>query len=209
MGSQAISEAGVLKANLRFTQSKAMSDLPGNIWSLNITASDYTIQQNGGVPNPAVNLPGSDSSTYTLPNGQTITAGTGSDPIQFPGAAGRCLRKPPGGQCYHHSQWGPPGHRHPGDGICAMRKRRLNQTPGFTLIELVITITLAGIVMMMITPLLPIRHHHQPPAGPAAPGRGGPSTGHGKHERGLWKNPQDHCGPASPFQHYRSGRVFV
>ena len=33
-----------------------------------------------------------------------------------------------------------------------MRKRRLNQTSGFTLIELVITIALAGIVMMMITP---------------------------------------------------------
>jgi prepilin-type N-terminal cleavage/methylation domain-containing protein len=33
-----------------------------------------------------------------------------------------------------------------------MMKRRLNQTLGFTLIELVITIALAGIVMMMITP---------------------------------------------------------
>ncbi len=33
-----------------------------------------------------------------------------------------------------------------------MMKRRLNQTSGFTLIELIITIALAGIVMMMIMP---------------------------------------------------------
>lgn len=33
-----------------------------------------------------------------------------------------------------------------------MMKRRLNQTQGFTLIELVITIALAGLVMMMIAP---------------------------------------------------------
>ena len=85
VGSKAISEAGVLKANLRFTQSKAMSDLPGNIWSLNITATNYTIQRNGGVPNPAVNLPGSNSGTYTLPNGQTITAGTGQIRFNFRG----------------------------------------------------------------------------------------------------------------------------
>jgi prepilin-type N-terminal cleavage/methylation domain-containing protein len=80
-GSQAMAEAEALKANLRFTQSRAMSDLPGNIWSLNITSSGYTIQQNGGVPNPTVNLPGSNSGTYTLPDGQTITSGTG--PIRF------------------------------------------------------------------------------------------------------------------------------
>ena len=80
-----MAEAGVLKANLRFTQSKAMSDLPGNIWSLNITASDYTIQRNGGVPNPTVNLPGSNSGTYTLPAGQSITAGTGLIRFNFRG----------------------------------------------------------------------------------------------------------------------------
>ena len=85
VGSRAIAEAGVLKANLRFTQSKAMSDLPGNIWSLNITASNYTIQRNGGVPNPAVNLPGSNSGTYTLPAGQTIAAGTGLIRFNFRG----------------------------------------------------------------------------------------------------------------------------
>ncbi len=76
-GFQAMAEAEALKANLRFTQSKAMSDLPGNVWSLNITAANYTIQRNGGVPNPPVNLPGSDSGTYALPNGHTITGGTG------------------------------------------------------------------------------------------------------------------------------------
>jgi prepilin-type N-terminal cleavage/methylation domain-containing protein len=84
-GFQSLAEAEALKANLRFTQSKAMSDLPGNVWSLNITAADYTIQRNGGVPNPAVNLPGSESGTYTLPNGQTITGGTGLIRFNFRG----------------------------------------------------------------------------------------------------------------------------
>jgi prepilin-type N-terminal cleavage/methylation domain-containing protein len=82
---QALAEAEALKANLRFTQTKAMSDLPGNIWSLNITASNYTIQRNGGVPNPAVNLPGSNSGTYTLPNVLTITSGTGLIRFNFRG----------------------------------------------------------------------------------------------------------------------------
>lgn len=84
-GSQAIAETEALKSNLRFTQSKAMSDLPGNMWSLNITASDYTIQRNGGVPNPPVNLPGSNSRTYTLPNALTITSGTGVIRFNFRG----------------------------------------------------------------------------------------------------------------------------
>jgi prepilin-type N-terminal cleavage/methylation domain-containing protein len=75
LGFQAIAEAEALKANLRFTQAKAMSDLPGNLWSLNITTTGYTIQRNGGVPNPTVNLPGSYSGTYNLPNGQSIPSG--------------------------------------------------------------------------------------------------------------------------------------
>jgi prepilin-type N-terminal cleavage/methylation domain-containing protein len=84
-GFQSMAEAEALKANLRFTQSKAMSDLPGNVWSLNITAADYTIQRNGGVPNPAVNLPGSNSGTYTLPSGVSVTAGTGLVRFNFRG----------------------------------------------------------------------------------------------------------------------------
>jgi len=84
-GLQDIAEAEALKANLRFTQSKAMSDLPGNIWSLDITAADYTIQRNGGVPNPPVNLPGSDSGTYTLPSGVSVTGGTGLVRFNFRG----------------------------------------------------------------------------------------------------------------------------
>jgi prepilin-type N-terminal cleavage/methylation domain-containing protein len=82
---QSLAQAEALKANLRFTQSKAMSDLPGNVWSLNITAANYTIQRNGGVPNPAVNLPGSNSGTYTLPTGQTISGGTGLVRFNFRG----------------------------------------------------------------------------------------------------------------------------
>ena len=80
-GFTSLSEAEALKANLRFTQSKAMSDLPGNLWSLNITSGNYQILRNGITPVPAVNLPGSSSGTYTLPAGVTITAGTG--PIRF------------------------------------------------------------------------------------------------------------------------------
>ncbi len=51
-GFNSLAEAEALKANLRFTQSKAMSDLPGNVWSLNITAANYTIQRNGGSAQP-------------------------------------------------------------------------------------------------------------------------------------------------------------
>lgn len=80
-GFQSLAEAEALKANLRFTQSKAMSDLPGNMWSLNIASSNYQILRNGATPVPALNLPGSNSSTYTLPAGVSITAGTG--PIRF------------------------------------------------------------------------------------------------------------------------------
>jgi prepilin-type N-terminal cleavage/methylation domain-containing protein len=85
LGFRAIAEAEALKTNLRFTQSKAMSDLPGTMWSLNIASSNYMIQRNGGVPNPPVNLPGSDSGTYTLPTGQTITSGTGLIRFNFRG----------------------------------------------------------------------------------------------------------------------------
>ncbi len=101
-GAQAMAEAEALKANLRFTQSKAMSDLPGNIWSLNITASDYTIQKNGGVPTPSVNLPGSNSGTYTLPNALTITSGTGLIRFNFRGQPVDASGSPLNGQCYYH-----------------------------------------------------------------------------------------------------------
>lgn len=86
-GTTAIAEAEALRANLRFTQSKAMSDLPGNIWSLNITSSNYTIQRNGAAPSPAVNLPGSQSNsgTYPLPAGVTITSGIGTIRFNFRG----------------------------------------------------------------------------------------------------------------------------
>ena len=80
-GFQSLAEAEALKANLRFTQSKAMNDLPGNLWSLNITSGNYQILRNGVAPVPAVNLPGSNSSIYALPAGVSITSGTG--PIRF------------------------------------------------------------------------------------------------------------------------------
>jgi Tfp pilus assembly protein FimT len=84
-GSQAVAEAEALKANLRFTQSKAMRDLPGNIWSLNVTSANYTINRNEGVPHPAVNLPGANSRIYPLPEGLSITSGTGIIRFNFRG----------------------------------------------------------------------------------------------------------------------------
>jgi MSHA pilin protein MshC len=82
---QAIAEAEALKANLRFTQSKAMADLPGNIWALNVSTGSYTIQRNGAAPVPAVNIPGSYSGTYNLPAGISVTAGTGQYRFNFRG----------------------------------------------------------------------------------------------------------------------------
>lgn len=82
---RSLAETEALKANLRFTQSKAMGDLPGNVWSLNITAANYTIQRNGAAPNPTVSLPGSNTGTYALPAGLTITAGTGQMRFNFRG----------------------------------------------------------------------------------------------------------------------------
>jgi prepilin-type N-terminal cleavage/methylation domain-containing protein len=90
-GFQSLAEAEALKANLRFTQSKAMCDLPEDplgtkvVWSLNITAADYTIQRNGVAPTPTVNLPGSDSGTYPLPSGISVNAGTGLVGFNFRG----------------------------------------------------------------------------------------------------------------------------
>jgi MSHA pilin protein MshC len=80
-GFQSQAEAEALKANLRFTQSKAMGDLPGNVWSLSIASGNYQLLRNEAAPVPAVNLPGSNSNTYTFPAGVSIISGTG--PVRF------------------------------------------------------------------------------------------------------------------------------
>ena len=161
-GLQSLAEAEALKANLRFTQSKAMSDLPGNVWSLNITAADYTIQRNGGVPNPAVNLPGSDSGTYTLPTGRIDHRGNRAGPVQFPGTTD-CCQWQPGGPPTHYGLRSAPDHRHPGNRIYSM-KNRIKSRNGFTLIELIATIAIAGIIMIMILPYFQsgITESHRP-----------------------------------------------
>jgi prepilin-type N-terminal cleavage/methylation domain-containing protein len=82
---QGLAESEALKANLRFTQAKAMADLPGNVWSLNVASGSYTIQRNGATPVPAVNIPGTYSGTYSLPSGITVTAGTGQYRFNFRG----------------------------------------------------------------------------------------------------------------------------
>jgi len=91
---QSVAEAEALKANLRFTQAKAMADLPGNIWSLNIASGSYTIQRNGATPSPAVNIPGSSSGTYNLPAGISVTAGTGQLRFNFRGQPVSALSAP-------------------------------------------------------------------------------------------------------------------
>ena len=78
---QRAAEAEALKTNLRFTQARAMADLPGNIWSLNLAAGSYTLLRNGAIPQPPVNLPGADSGTYRLPSGVLVTGGVG--PVRF------------------------------------------------------------------------------------------------------------------------------
>ncbi|MBI5586392.1 MAG: type II secretion system protein [Deltaproteobacteria bacterium] len=91
---QAIAEAEALKANLRFTQSKAMADLPGNVWSLNVDSGSYTLLRNGAAPVPAVNIPGTYSGTYTLPSGVSVTGGTGSFRFNFRGQPVNALGVP-------------------------------------------------------------------------------------------------------------------
>lgn len=91
---QALAETEALKANLRFTQSKAMADLPGNLWSLSVASGSYTIQRNGATPVPAVNIPGSDSGTYNLPAGISIIAGTGQYRFNFRGQPTNALGVP-------------------------------------------------------------------------------------------------------------------
>lgn len=100
---QGLAESEALKANLRFTQAKAMADLPRdpatgviNIWSLNVASGSYTIQKNGATPVPAVNIPGSYSGTYSLPSGITVTAGTGQYRFNFRGQPVNSLGVPLG-----------------------------------------------------------------------------------------------------------------
>ena len=78
-----LAEARALRANLRFTQAKAMTDSidPATwnrvLWGLNLAANSYSLEKNDATPNPAVILPGCSASTYSLPAGTSITGGTG------------------------------------------------------------------------------------------------------------------------------------
>jgi prepilin-type N-terminal cleavage/methylation domain-containing protein len=91
---QAMAEAEALKTNLRFTQSKAMADLPGNIWSLNVVSGSYTILRNGAPPVPAVNIPGAYSGTYNLPSGVSVVSGAGLFRFNFRGQPVNALGVP-------------------------------------------------------------------------------------------------------------------
>jgi prepilin-type N-terminal cleavage/methylation domain-containing protein len=91
---QGLAESEALKANLRYTQAKAMADLPPNIWSLNVASGSYTILRNGATPVPAVNIPGTYSGTYSLPAGIAVTAGTGQYRFNFRGQPVNALGVP-------------------------------------------------------------------------------------------------------------------
>jgi len=70
-----ISEAEVLKANLRYAQIRAMNDTV--TWKINFDSSTaYTLIRTGGTtPNL---LPGDSSATHTLTGGVTISSGAGT-----------------------------------------------------------------------------------------------------------------------------------
>ena len=72
---QAVAEADVLRAALRYAQSRAMADI--YTWGITINAGSYTLVED----NPSVSgaiLPGGSGATRTLPNGVTVTAGAGT-----------------------------------------------------------------------------------------------------------------------------------
>jgi prepilin-type N-terminal cleavage/methylation domain-containing protein len=67
-------EAEVLRACLRYAEALAMANNTAT-WGVEITENEYMIRRNGGLsPFP---LPGTDSSTHTLPAGVRVTSGAG------------------------------------------------------------------------------------------------------------------------------------
>ena len=63
----AVSEAEILKANLRFAQVKSMGDVSPDTWGINVSSSSYTLTCIGAnCPWPIPNLPGGNSATHTF-----------------------------------------------------------------------------------------------------------------------------------------------
>lgn len=80
---QAIAEAGMLRANLRFAQAHAMANNTGE-WSVQIGANSYQLLRNGA-PSP-VHFPGEDGPVRNLAGGVTVTSGVGTLELNDMGA---------------------------------------------------------------------------------------------------------------------------
>lgn len=81
---QLISEMNTLKGHLRFAQYKALNDVSGTKWGINVAGSSYTLVKQvgaGSATNPMI-LPGETSYTHNF--GSSVTANvTGDNPILF------------------------------------------------------------------------------------------------------------------------------
>lgn len=79
---EVVSEAALLKTNLRYAQLRALSDAStalggnANTWGLSLSAGSYTLQRNGA--QAPSNLPGENSPTRTFPGGVSLTSGAGT-----------------------------------------------------------------------------------------------------------------------------------
>ena len=80
-----LSEAGILKDNLRYAQMKAMGDIAPDTWGINIRGNSYTLVCTGAnCPSPVPNLPGDSSVTHAFAPGSNVTATpAATNPIYF------------------------------------------------------------------------------------------------------------------------------
>jgi prepilin-type N-terminal cleavage/methylation domain-containing protein len=77
------SEVDTLKGHLRFAQYKALNDLPGTRWGINVAGSSYDlVKYDPGSNTTNVWLPGDSSVTHTFAGGVTAAV-TGSNPVLF------------------------------------------------------------------------------------------------------------------------------
>lgn len=81
---QLISEMNTLKGHLRFAQYKALNDLSGTKWGINVAGSSYTLVKvdSSGTTNPLI-LPGETSYTHNFGGGVTASVSTGTNPVLF------------------------------------------------------------------------------------------------------------------------------
>lgn len=74
-----------LRAHLRFAQARAMSEDPQGSWGIQLNASSYTLLDNGASATSTI-FPGTDSATYALPAGVSISGGSGALSFDFRGS---------------------------------------------------------------------------------------------------------------------------